>query len=191
MPKENLVKRKMPFLNTFKTATAVGLLMQQATAMCCPEDSNISVVPYVFNTSARAHAQTEDTLQMGNALHWLGELTSILNRAYVHLVDSNDDNREFIITTLEPEKSELIELQLRGLEGSIRNVFKECPDDKKKLLKPHLVVIAEARSAASKLNSLIKQIKNPVETFTSNIDREGLLALAKHGTDVFVSGRFH
>lgn len=189
MHKENLVKIKMPFLNTIKTATAVGLLMQQATAMCCPEDSKISVVPYVVNTSARVEAET--TLQMGNALHWLSELTSILNRAYVLLVDSNDDNREFIITTLDPEKSELIELQLRGLEGSVRNVFKECPEDKKKLLKPHLVVIAEARSAASKLNSLIKQITNPVETFTSNIDREGLLALAKYGTDVFVSGRFH
>jgi len=80
---------------------------------------------------------------------------------------------------------------LRGLEGGLKNVFKNCSENDKELLKPYMTTIAEARSAASKLNHLINQMVKSVNSFTSEINIDGLRLLAKHGTETFFSGRFH
>lgn len=183
-------KYKMPFFDTVKTAATVGLLMHQVSVMPCAEAHEVPVSPYNIQLSKETNKQISK-LVMSEAIDFIKDLTATLNRAYSLLLDSNDTNRAEIIGTLNPEQTDLVELQLRGLEGAIRNVYNDCLQEKKAILKPSLLATAQARASASKLNELISQMTKPVDTFQSNIDMEGLSALAKHGTEVFVSGRFH
>lgn len=190
MHTNHIDKYKMPFFDTLKTAATVGLLMQQVSAMPCNEGVDHVRVSYSlpFSEETSAHIAS---LMMNEALDFISSLTTTLNRAYSLLLESKDNERSRLIDTLDPEKTDLIELQLRGLEGAIRNVYKDCTEEKKALLKNPLLVTAKARASASKLNHLISQMSKPVQVFHSNIDMEGLRALAKHGTEVFVSGKFH
>lgn len=190
MHNPNTSRRNMPFFDTFKTTAVVGLLMQQASAMYCPEGGQFTVNAPHHYLSAEARSQISGVM-MEEALGFIKELTTTLNSAYSLLLRSTDSNREGVIQRLDPVKTDLIELQLRGLEGAIKNVYKECAEDKRHLIKMPLIVTAQARAAAAKLNHLINQMTRPVETFTSNIDKEALRTLAAHGSEVFVSGRFH
>lgn len=188
MRKHSDVKQKMPFFDSLKTAAAVGLLMQHSTALYCQEVHNVISAPLAYHYDIEKEA---GELKLDEAISVIKDLTSVLNRAYFLLLNAHDEDREFVIATLDQEKSELVELQLRGLEGAIRNVYKECTEGSKAAVKPVYVLVAQARSAAVKVNDLMKQMTKPVETFTSSIDMEGLRALAKHGTETFISGRFH
>jgi len=190
MHNQNTLRRDMPFIDTFKTAAAVGLLMQQASAMYCPEIGRFVEAPYSYHRSSEPEGQARG-VSMDEALGVIKDLTASLNRAYSLLLNAADDSRAHIIARLDPVQTDLVELQLRGLEGAIRNVFRECPEDKRHLVKAPLIVTAQARASADKLNHLIKQMTAPVKTFESTIDMEELRALAKHGTEVFSSGRFH
>ncbi|WP_447880279.1 hypothetical protein [Serratia fonticola] len=190
MHNQNTVRRDMPFFDTFKTAAAVGLLMQQASAMYCPEIGQFVEAPYSYHRSSEPEGQAR-SIKMDEALGVISELTAALNKAYSLLLNAADENRAYIIAKLDPTQTDLVELQLRGLEGAIRNVYRECPEDKRHLVKTPLIVTAQARASADKLNHLIKQMTVPVKTFKSTIDMEALRALAKHGTEVFSSGRFH
>lgn len=190
MHTENLLRKKMPFFDTFKTAAAVGLLMQQASAMYCHEESKFNANPDRFQQTIEANSHVSK-LMMNEALIVIKDLTGALNNAYSMLLESNDSNRSALIEKLDPEKTDLIELHLRGLEGAIKNVYKECAEDKRHLVKAPLFITAQARASAAKLNHLISQMTKPVATFRSNINRDALRELAKHGTEVFVSGRFH
>lgn len=190
MQKENSLRKKMPFFDTFKTAAAVGLLMQQASAMYCPENSQFTVAPDQIHLSAEANRRAK-VLMMDEATSVIKELTITLNGAYTMLLESTESNRNALINRLDPEKADLIELQLRGLEGAIKNVYRECTAEQRHLIKAPLLVTAQARASAAKLNNLIAQMTKPVETFVSEINRDALRELARHGTDVFVSGRVH
>ncbi|WP_227722592.1 hypothetical protein [Yersinia proxima] len=190
MHNENALRRKMPFFDTFKTTAAVGLLMHQASAMYCPEVGRLYDVPYGHNLSAEDNRQARD-LMMNEALCFIKGLTKTLNKAYALLLNSAESERDFCIKQLDPVQTDLIELQLRGLEGAIKNVYNGCAEDKRQFVKAPLLVIAQARASAAKLNHLINQMTKPVEVFVSSIDKDALRALAKHGTEVFVSGRFH
>lgn len=183
-------KNKMPFFDTLKTAATVGLLMQQVSVIPCAEEFDNVRAPYALQLSAETNTQIA-TLMMNEALDFISSLTTTLNRAYTLLLDSDDSSRDRVIAILDPEKTDLIELQLRGLEGAIRNVFNHCAEEKKALLKTSLIVTAKARASASKLNHLIAQMSSPVKVVHSNIDMDGIRALAKHGSDVFASGKFH
>ncbi|WP_319790582.1 hypothetical protein [Escherichia coli] len=189
MRRHSDVKHKMPFLDTFKTAAAVGLLMQHTMAMYCQDVPNVKQAPCTYLSVADEY---ESSLKLKEALGVISDLTSTLSKAYFMLANADsEDARTQIIETLDQEKSDLIELHLRGLEGAIKNIYKECPDELKGVVKPVLVTTAQARSAASRLNDLIGQMLKPVETFASSIDMDGLRALAKHGTATFISGQFH
>lgn len=189
MRKHSDVKHKMPFLDTFKTAAAVGLLMQHTTVMYCQDVQIVKQAPFAYLSVTE---DRESSLKLKEALGVISDLTSILSRAYFMLANAEGESaRAKIIETLDQEKSDLIELQLRGLEGAIKNIYKECPEELKGVVKPVFVTTAQARSAASRLNGLISQMMKPIETFASSIDMDGLRALAKHGTTTFVSGQFH
>ncbi|MEJ8324410.1 hypothetical protein WKI40_14855 [Kosakonia sacchari] len=190
MHNNHIDRNKMPFFDTFKTAATVGLLMQQVSVMPCAEGGQAPLAPFNYQLSKEA-SQKISNLMITEALEFITELTASLNKAYSLLVSSNDDNRSYIIKTLNPEQVDLVELQLRGLEGAIKNVYNDCKPEKKALLKPSLLVIAKARASATKLNHLILQMTKPINTIFSDIDMDGLRTLAKHGTEVFTSGRFH
>lgn len=190
MHANQIEKNKMPFFDTLKTAATVGLLMQQVSAMPCVEGFDNVRAPYLSQLSAETNTQIA-ILMMNEALDFISSLTTTLNRAYTLLLESDDLSRSRVIAILDPEKTDLIELQLRGLEGAIRNVFNHCSEEKKHLLKTPLIVTAKARASASKLNHLIAQMSIPAKVFHSSIDMEGIRALAKHGSEVFTSGKFH
>ncbi|KHG44403.1 hypothetical protein T636_A3405 [Enterobacter hormaechei subsp. xiangfangensis] len=59
------------------------------------------------------------------------------------------------------------------------------------LVKPAFFATAQARASATKLNNLINQMTKTVDIVESNIDMKGIRALAKHGSEVFLSGNFH
>ncbi len=183
-------KTRMPFIDSVKTAAAIGLLMQHSTALYCQENNFLSLAPCGYNFNAE-HSTEARGLMMDRALDFIKELTDTLNVAYRLLVESPESKRDMVIQTLDPVKTDLIELQLRGLEGAIKNIYKECPEEKRHLLKRPLLVTAQARASAAKLNHLILQMTKAVGVFASDIDIHALRALAKHGTNVFESGSFH
>jgi hypothetical protein len=190
MIKNQVDKRNMPFFDAFKTTAAIGLLMQQTAAMHCPEGPLLQQSIYSYQRSLKS----DDVLvtdSMEESLIFIKELTSMINKGYSLLLASSDDELAFVIEKLDPEQTDLIELQLRALEGAVKNVYKDCSTEDKLALKPFLLTISQARAAANRLNNLFIQMTKPIETFNSNIDMEGLKALAKHGTEVFKSGRFH
>lgn len=183
-------KHKMPFFDTLKTAATVGLLMQQVTAIPCVEGHEVPLAPFNFQISKEASQKIND-LMIAEGIDYIKELTTTLNKAYSLLLNSTEANRLNIIKTLDPEQVDLVDLQLRGLEGAMKNVFNDCNKEKREILKPSLLVIAKARASAAKLNHLITQMIKPVSIFHSKIDMEEMRALVKHGTEVFASGRFH
>ncbi|TDN54902.1 hypothetical protein EC843_101961 [Buttiauxella sp. JUb87] len=183
-------KNKMPFFDTFKTATVVGLLMQQVSSVPCHEGNQFPSNPYSYHLSNETTSQIRG-LMMDESVGFIKDLTATLNQAYSVLLGSNESNQESFIKKLDPEQTDLIELQLRGLEGAIKNVYTKCSGEQSELVKPALIATAQARASAAKLNHLISQMITHVDTFESNIDMEGLRALAKHGTNVFASGKFH
>ena len=183
-------KHKMPFFDTFKTAATVGLLMHQVSAIACVEGHEVRLAPLNYQISKEASKKTNNPM-IAEGVLYIKELTATLNKAYSLLLKSTDANRVHIIKTLDPEQVDLVDLQLRGLEGAMKNVFNDCNQEKREILKPSLLVIAKARASASKLNHLIAQMIKPVNIFQSEIDMEEMRALVKHGTEVFASGRFH
>jgi len=201
MNNQNILREKMSFIDTFKTASAVGLLMQQSSALHSNEDRKIDEAPIRFKLKAQPSRHKvpaigfktpSKILKMNESLKVIHQLDASMREAYNLLLNAEEEVLYTVIERIDPSKANLVEIQLRGLEGAVRNVFIECPDNKKSILKPVLITIARARSSATNLNHLLQQMaKSTVETFSSNIDRGALLALAKHGTEVFVSGRFH
>ncbi len=190
MHKNQEDKSKMPFFDAFKTAAAIGLLMQHSTALYCQEANQFATLPYSYHRGVN-HSRGDSGLMMEEALGVIKELTSVLNDAYSLLLKSTESNRDSVIRRLDPIKTDLVELQLRWLEGAIKNVYRECPEEKRHIVKIPLLVTAHARSSAANLNHLIAQMTKPAETFVSEIDMDALRVLAKHGTNVFESGRFH
>ncbi|MEC4322156.1 hypothetical protein VR556_24460, partial [Escherichia coli] len=81
----------------------------------------------------------------------------MLKYAYRVLANATDENVDNVLSIIEPEKSRLIEHQLRGLEGAMKSVFKEASADFKEIARDIYIVVADARSAVTNLNSLIKQ----------------------------------
>lgn len=191
MLKNHKDKRNMPLFDAFKTTAAIGLLMQQSAALHCPEEplSQPSFYAYQQRSEGKARAVVREEIK--ESLAFIQDLTAILQHGYSILASSPDEARDSIIRKLDPAQAELIELQLRGLEGGLKNVYKNRAESDKEQLKPYLIIIAKARSAAANLNHLICQMTKQVDTFESTIDMEGLRALAKHGTEVFLSDRFH
>ena len=193
MLKNHKDKRNMPFFDAFKTTAAIGLLMQQTAALHCPEGPLPQPSFYAYQQRSEGELRAVVREGMEESLGFIQELTAILQKGYSILAESSDESRDSIIRTLDPTQAELVELQLRGLEGGLRNVYKNCAQSEsdKEQLKPYLIIIAKARSAAANLNHLISQMTKQVDTFESAIDVEGLQALARHGTEVFLSDRFH
>lgn len=191
MHKKQEDKRNMPFLDTVKTTAVIGLLMQQAASLHCQDGSQPRPSFYANHLFADNIRYAINPM-MEESLGFIKELTAILGKGYSLLAGSSDgEQREYIISSLGPAQVDLVELQLRGLEGAVRNAYRDCAENKTHLLKPALITIAQARSAATKLSNLISQMTSHVDTFESSIDMQGLQALTKHGTEVFSSGRFH
>lgn len=184
------LRRDMPFFDALKTTAVIGLLMQQTAALHCQKGPQPHPSFYTYSLFAESDYRA-NTEVVADSLESIRELTAVLDNGYSLLSASVESDRSLLIRTLDPEQVGLIELQLRGLEGAIKHAYRDSEEEKKHLLKLPLFVIAQARSAASKLNHLINQMTKPVTTFKSHVDMEGLQALANHGTDVFVSGRFH
>jgi len=183
-------KKKMPFFDTLKTAAAVGLLMQQVSVMPYNEGKSINALTFSAQLNAGTNNQIAN-LMMDEALEFIIQFTDAINRAYTLLLESEEAERASVIRALDPEKTDLAELQLRGLEGAIKQVFNRSPEKVKETLKPALLVTVKARAASAKLNDLISQMTKPVKEFRSDIDIDALRALARHGSEVFNSGKFH
>lgn len=190
MPKNYTDKSKMPFFDAFKTTAAIGLLMQQTAALHCPEGPQPHPSFYSYQSISEAKSRTVSP-EMEESLGFIKELKSMLEQGYSILSDATSSDRDFIIRKLDPVQTDLIELQLRGLEGGLKNVFNNCVGSDREILLPYLMTIAQARSASSKLNDLINQMTKHINVFKSDIDMEGLKSLAKYGSEVFTSGRFH
>ncbi|MCW0344982.1 hypothetical protein NB703_003075 [Pantoea ananatis] len=183
-------KTKMPFFDALKTTATIGLLMQQTAALQCPEAVPQKSSAYHYH--ARFDVATcPDNSGIEESLGFVQELTGLLKKGYSLLANAKKEERAFFINKLDPSKTDLIELQLRGLEGALKNAYKSSGQSDRDQLYPYLVTIAEARSAAASLNDLILQMIKVSDTFVSSINFPGLDALAKHGTEVFASGRFH
>ncbi|MGC8426690.1 hypothetical protein ACP3S8_18140 [Mixta calida] len=190
MRKKQEDKRNMPFFDTVKTTAVIGLLMQQAASLHY-QDGLQSPPDFYTNQLFAENVRYTINPMMEESLGFIKELTEMLNEGYSLLSKAVEGERNLIIASLDPAQVDLVELQLRGLEGAVKNAYRDYSEKKAFLLKPALITIAQARSAASKLNNLISQMTRRVDTFESSIDMQGLQALVKHGTEVFHSGRFH
>ncbi|EGY1757131.1 TPA: hypothetical protein JDC18_003787 [Salmonella enterica subsp. houtenae] len=179
---------KMMTLNTAKAGFAIGLLLQQASVFSC-ESFVLDNATQEYHASALSKDQMDHDLQV--ALSAIQDLTKMLRYSYRVLANAHDENVSKVLAIVDQEKSQLIEHQLRGLEGAMRVAFKESTDDFKEMAKKAYVVVAEARSAVTNLNSLIKQRTISPDVFDSSVDMTGLRTLAEHGTKVFHSGNFH
>ncbi|MCK0552587.1 hypothetical protein KFO32_05790 [Pantoea ananatis] len=184
------LSEKMPTIDTLKTAGVIGLLMQQTVA--------VYDVDAVKPASAAASCEVYcgyDKKQMistiDEALAYLAELTEHLNQTYSSLAEASNDEAETLLKMLRSSRIELIEQQLRAMDGTGKAVYKDASEERKANIKPIVMTVAMARSAASDLNHLIRQMTVPVDVFNSDIDKDALSALAKHGTNVFNSGNFH
>lgn len=183
-------KAKMPFFDALKTTATIGLLMQQTAAMQCPEVVHGSSSTFHYHARLDSESRAEGA-GIEESLGFVQELTGLLKHGYSLLANAKKEERAYFINKLDPSQTDLIELQLRGLEGALKNVYKCSDESDRDQLYPYLVTIAEARSAAANLNQLISQMIKVPDTFASSINFSGLDALAKHGTKVFASGRFH
>lgn len=190
MIKNQVDKRNMPFFDAFRTTAAIGLLMQQTAALHCPEGPQPHPSFYSYQQQGEGSVRGVSP-EMEESLGFIQELTGMLQKGYSILANAKGEERDFVIKTLNPTQTDLIELQLRGLEGALKNAYMDCPEADKSKLKPYLIIIAQARSAATKINHLISQMTKPVDSFRSSIDMKGLRTLAKHGTEIFGSERFH
>ncbi|HAO5544095.1 TPA: hypothetical protein IP609_003553 [Escherichia coli] len=175
-------------LNAAKAGVAIGLLLQQASAFSC-EVVVTDHVQHAYHQSSFSSERANDELH--EAVSSIKELSRMLKYAYRVLANATDENVDNVLSIIEPEKSRLIEHQLRGLEGAMKSVFKEASADFKEIARDIYIVVADARSAVTNLNSLIKQRSCVPVVFDSSVDMAGLRALAEHGTRVFHSGNFH
>lgn len=171
----------MTFINSVKIATAVGLLMQQTSAFCCPSTAPTkgeANSPYVAMVRSEAPVST-----VGEAIETIDGLRKVLEEAYWQLLRADDHAMYAIIATLDPKKVDLCELQLRSLEASLKVVYQNVDKTQQDAMRSMLMTAAKARSAASNLRGLISQMINVPEVFKSTIDMVGLRALADHGTN--------
>lgn len=175
-------------LNAAKTGVAIGLLLQQASAFSC-EVVAADNVRQVYHQSSFIGYQADDELHA--AISSIKDLSRVLKIAYRVLANSSDENVGNVLSIIDPEKSQLIEHQLRGLEGAMKAVLREAYADFKEFVKDIYIVVADARSAVTNLNNLIKQRSCTPVVFDSSIDMAALCVLAEHGTRVFHSGNFH
>lgn len=181
---------KMPTIDTLKTAGVIGLLMQQTVAVCdvdankLPKVAEGCMVYCGYETRASIHT-------VEGALGYIKELTGVLRDTYRSLARSSHHEAAALIQTLKASGVELLEQQLIAMDGTGKTVYKNASASRKDVLKPVILTVSRARSAASDLLHLIQQMTLPVNVFKSNIDKEALKALAEHGTTVLHSPRFH
>lgn len=179
---------EMMTLNAPSVGVAIGLLLQQTSAFGC-EKFVIDGSQQAYHAPSLSVRMTEHNTQV--ALSAIQELTKILRYSYRVLANAHEENVSEVLAIVEPEKSQLIEYQLRGLEGAIKLVYNQSMGDLKEDIKKVYVIVAEARSAITNLNGLIKQRTISPDVFDSSVDMNGLRALAEHGTNAFHSGNFH
>lgn len=186
----NELSGKMPTIDTLKTAGVIGLLMQQTVAVC---DVDANKLPKAADgCSAYCGYETKASINtIDGALEYLKELTSALRDTYRTLAKSPDHEASALIRTIKISGIDLLEQQLLALDGTGKIVYKNASERRKSVIKPVILTVARARSAASDLNHLIQQMTVPVNVFKSNIDKEALKALAEHGTSVLHSPHFH
>lgn len=181
---------KMPIIDTFKTAGVIGLLMQQTVAVYnvdIPKPTQAEErCAFTCGVENRSSIKTID-----GALTYIRDLTSQLRDTYRSLANASHEEASAIIQALKLAGIELIEQQLTAMDGTGKAAYKDASDDRKTKIKPIVLTVALARSAASDLNHLIRQMTVPVTVFKSDIDRGALLELAEHGTSVFNSSLFH
>lgn len=181
---------KMPIIDTFKTAGVIGLLMQQTVAVCDVDTMKPSQAEercsFICGSEKKPAIKTID-----GALAYIRELTSQLRDTYRSLASASREDAVAMVQALRMAGVELVEQQLKAMDGTGKAVYKDASDDRKAEIKPIVLTVALARSAASDLNHLIKQMTVPVTVFKSDIDRNALLELAEHGTSVIYSSRFH
>jgi len=174
----------MAFLNSMKVAAAVGLLMQQTTAFCCPNKMPADN----GNINARyVSAMSSNTLPLqtvSDAIQTIEGLKETLENAYWTLSKADHELVYQVIAAFQPETVNLCELQLRGLEGLVKNVYREVDSAQQEAMRPMLFTVAKARLAASNLGNLILQMSKVPEVYVSNISMDGLRQLADHGTTV-------
>jgi hypothetical protein len=181
---------KMLTIDTLKTAGVVGLLMQQTVAVCYVDAAK----PIDVASSCEVYCgydKKQKISTIDDALGYLTELTGHLHHTYRSLAKASNDEAESLLAKLKSSRVELIEQQLRAMDGTGKAVYKDASEESKSKIKPIVMTVAMARSAAADLNHLIRQMTAPVEVFNSEIDKDALSMLAKHGTDAFNSGRFH
>lgn len=181
---------KMPTIDTLKTAGVIGLLMQQTVAVC---DVDATKLPKAVEGCTvycgyekRAAIDTID-----DALGYIKELTAVLRDTYRSLAKSSHREAVVLIQSIKKSGIDLLEQQLIAMDGTGKNVYKNASESRKAFLKPVILTVARARSAASDLNHLIQQMTVPVNVYKSDIDKEALKALAEHGTSVLYSSHFH
>ena len=186
----NNLNLKMPILNTFKTTAAVGLLMQQVVSMHC------IATPVVYRASTPYRVtvgeSVRSTKERGQeAINFLKDLTKTLENGYSVLSAASYEQLDGLLSGLEASKLSLVETQLKGLDGAVREIYVSCAEDKKQKLLPILLVVARARMAATQLSGLVSQMTKTVTEFQSSINMEALSALAIHGARALNSDSFH
>lgn len=175
---------KMITLNAASAGVAIGLLLQQASAFNCEKVDVDSPVQ-------QHHVRNVTKHDVQEALSAINDLTNALHYSYHVLAGADEENVPKALSIIDPAKSQLIEIQLRGLEGAIRLSYKSATGNFKEEIKNVYSVVALARSAISNLNGLIKQRTSLADVFDGSADMVGLKALADHGSKVFHSGNFH
>ncbi|MBU9818138.1 hypothetical protein J1781_25255 [Rahnella sp. C60] len=182
---------KMPIIDTFTTAGVIGLLMQQVVAIPAVDASKLPCAPeYCSVAGGYTKKLTIETIE--DALGFLTELTSAFRTSYRSLATAERKEALVIIHSLKEEGHiDLIEQQLKAIDGTVKSVYQRVSDARKVEVKPIMFTVAKAKSAIYDLNHLISQMTVPVDIFVSDINREALRELAEHGTKAFYSGDIH
>lgn len=167
----------MNIIDSVKIAAAIGLLMQQTSAISCPNSLS-------SNMTAPANFVKPQDSDVDEAISIIDGLRKLLEEAYWNLSSSDEHAMYAVIGLLNPAKVDLCEIQLRSLEATLKDALQEVARVQRDDFKPLLIIVAKARSAASNLGHLIQQMTKPTEQFKSKTDLTGLAKLADHGTSI-------
>jgi hypothetical protein len=185
-----LLSGKMPIIDTLKTAGVIGLLMQQTAAIPTNRDGASAFADEVVVVGC-CESDMQPVESVEDALQYIKVLTGRLRESYRIIAQADHEKALEMIASLGAIKPEVLEHQLKGVEGLAKIAFQSADIDRKPEIKNIVLIVAKARSAVSDLNHLVTQMTAPVSVYESSIDRDGLGALARHGTTVFYSDKFH